>query len=101
VLGDMAELGAFAQASHTQIGSFARQQGIERLFATGELARLAAASFGADASWYPDTESLARALGEAVTADARVLIKGSRVNRLERVVAALLAAAGERSGGGE
>jgi UDP-N-acetylmuramoyl-tripeptide--D-alanyl-D-alanine ligase len=98
VLGDMAELGSFAQSSHTEIGSFARERGIERLFATGELARLAAESFGADAAWYPDAESLARALGEAVTPATCVLIKGSRVNRLERVVAALLAAPGERLG---
>ncbi len=91
VLADMGELGAFARSSHTEIGSFARERGIERLFATGELARLAAESFGEHAEWYPDTESLTRALGEAVTSEARVLIKGSRVNRLERVVAALAA----------
>jgi UDP-N-acetylmuramoyl-tripeptide--D-alanyl-D-alanine ligase len=92
VLGDMAELGAFARASHTEIGSFARERGIERLFATGELARLAVESFGRGAEWHPDTHSLTRALGE-LPPDARVLIKGSRVNRLERLVAALTAAA--------
>ncbi|HUN74460.1 MAG TPA: UDP-N-acetylmuramoyl-tripeptide--D-alanyl-D-alanine ligase [Steroidobacteraceae bacterium] len=101
VLGDMAELGAFAETSHTEIGQFARQRGIERLFATGKLAQLAAESFGTDAKWYPDTESLARALGEALTPDACVLIKGSRVNRLERVVAALLGAPTAETGRGE
>ncbi|HTX24703.1 MAG TPA: UDP-N-acetylmuramoyl-tripeptide--D-alanyl-D-alanine ligase [Steroidobacteraceae bacterium] len=93
VLGDMAELGGFARESHTEIGAFARAHGIERLFATGELARLAVESFGAGAQWYPDTEALARALGTAVSPETRVLVKGSRVNRLERVVAALVAAA--------
>jgi UDP-N-acetylmuramoyl-tripeptide--D-alanyl-D-alanine ligase len=97
VLGDMAELGAFARASHTEIGSFARERGIERLFATGELARLAVESFGRGAEWHPDTDSLARALG-SVPAEVRVLIKGSRVNRLERIVAALVAP--EREGQG-
>ncbi len=91
VLGDMAELGAFAHASHAEIGSFARERGVERLFATGELAQLAVESFGAGAEWYPDAEALTRALDEAATAETRVLIKGSRVNRLERVVAALTA----------
>ncbi|HTW37233.1 MAG TPA: UDP-N-acetylmuramoyl-tripeptide--D-alanyl-D-alanine ligase [Steroidobacteraceae bacterium] len=91
VLGDMAELGAFARSSHTEIGAFARERGIERLFATGELARLAAESFGEHAEWHEDTDSLARALVRAVTPEARLLIKGSRVNRLERVVAALVA----------
>jgi UDP-N-acetylmuramoyl-tripeptide--D-alanyl-D-alanine ligase len=93
VLGDMAELGAFARSSHTEIGASARERGIERLFATGELARLAAESFGAGAEWYPDAESLARALAAELTPEVRVLVKGSRVNRLERVVAALAAPA--------
>ncbi len=93
VLGDMAELGAFARSSHAEIGTLARERGIERLFATGELARIAAHSFGAGAEWYPDGQALIRALGEALTPDAQVLIKGSRVNHLERVVAALAGAA--------
>jgi len=92
VLGDMAELGEFAQASHAQIGAFAREHGIERLYATGPLAALAAESFGAGAQWFPDTQALARALAQALGSaapDARLLIKGSRLNRLERVVEAL------------
>jgi len=92
VLGDMAELGEFAQVSHTQIGAFARDHGIERLYATGKLAALAVESFGAGAQWFPDTQALAHALAQALGAaapDARLLIKGSRVNRLERVVEAL------------
>jgi len=93
VLGDMAELGEFAQASHAEIGTFARERGIERLFATGSLAVLAAESFGPGAHWYPDAEALAHALDAAAVPEVRMLIKGSRVNRLERVVAALLPAA--------
>jgi len=91
VMGDMAELGEFAAASHAEIGAYARERGIERLFATGKLAALAAESFGHGAQWYPDTESLAQALDVAVTSDVRLLVKGSRVNRLERVVDALAA----------
>ena len=30
VLGDMAELGEFAESSHTEMGTFAREHGIER-----------------------------------------------------------------------
>ena len=101
VLGDMAELGAFARASHVEMGSLARERGIERLFATGELAQLAVESFGAGAEWYPEAEALGRALGRALDAagggaapaaappQTCVLVKGSRFNRLERVVAAV------------
>ena len=90
VIGDMAELGAHAKQSHQDIGVYARRHGIDCLFATGTLAALSVKAYGAGGQWYPDVESLARALesrlaGES-NADLRVLIKGSRMNRLERVV---------------
>jgi UDP-N-acetylmuramoyl-tripeptide--D-alanyl-D-alanine ligase len=89
VMGDMGELGGEARASHTEIGGFARARGVERLFATGPLSTLAVESFGTGASWYPDTESLARAVRGQLSGDVVLLVKGSRSNRLERVVAAL------------
>jgi UDP-N-acetylmuramoyl-tripeptide--D-alanyl-D-alanine ligase len=89
VLGDMAELGEFAEASHHEIGELARSQGIERLFSLGGLAALASARFGAGASHYEDVGALTRVLDAELSADVRVLIKGSRVNRLERVVEAI------------
>ncbi len=97
VLGDMAELGEYAQSAHAEIGTFARERGIERLYATGPLAALAVESFGAGAKWFSDAPSLAQAL-EAATADVRMLIKGSRVNRLERVVDALVGATHKTGG---
>jgi UDP-N-acetylmuramoyl-tripeptide--D-alanyl-D-alanine ligase len=90
VVGDMAELGAFAESSHVELGEFAREQGIERLFATGRLAALAVESFGPGGEWHPDTEQLGAALRAALPPEARVLVKGSRMNRLERVVATLV-----------
>ena len=97
VLGDMAELGEYAQSSHREIGEFARQHGIERLYATGTLAALAVESFGPGAQWFADAAVLAQAL-EAATAEVRMLIKGSRVNRLERVVDALVGATSGKGG---
>jgi UDP-N-acetylmuramoyl-tripeptide--D-alanyl-D-alanine ligase len=94
----MAELGTAAQESHVEIGTLARARGVERLFATGQLAQLAVESFGPGATWYPDSEALARALDADAGPEVRMLIKGSRVNRLERVVAALIAPA--PAGGG-
>jgi UDP-N-acetylmuramoyl-tripeptide--D-alanyl-D-alanine ligase len=94
-MGDMAELGEYAAASHVEIGAYARDRGIERLYATGKLTQLAVERFGPGAQWYPDTESLAQALGSALTNDVRLLVKGSRMNRLERVVDALAAPSGK------
>lgn len=95
VMGDMGELGDHADASHAEIGRYAREHGIRRLFATGELSTRAVEAFGAGASWYPDTEALARAVDEAMMPSVTLLVKGSRSNRLERVVAALV---GSRAG---
>lgn len=102
VLGDMAELGEFAHQAHSAIGEFARAHGVERLYATGSLAARAVDSFGAGAQWYSDaaalTAALTGALGKAAP-DVRLLIKGSRVNRLERVVDALAADSAANTGG--
>jgi UDP-N-acetylmuramoyl-tripeptide--D-alanyl-D-alanine ligase len=93
VIGDMAELGDFAESSHAEIGTYARERGIERMFATGSLTGLSVEKFGNGGQWFTDTQALAQALDEAGAPDVRMLIKGSRVNRLERVIEALVAGA--------
>jgi UDP-N-acetylmuramoyl-tripeptide--D-alanyl-D-alanine ligase len=90
VMGDMGELGDFADASHREIGRFARDHHIDRLFATGKLSALAVEAFGAGGEWFAETESLARAVNAELTREVCVLVKGSRSNRLERVVEALV-----------
>jgi UDP-N-acetylmuramoyl-tripeptide--D-alanyl-D-alanine ligase len=92
VLADMGELGEHAAQAHAELGEIARAHGIERLYATGELMARATESFGAGAHWYPDVPALIAALSQALGVaggEVRLLIKGSRFNRLERVVAAL------------
>ena len=93
VLGDMAELGEVSHDSHAHIGSYARECGIKRLFAMGPLSSRAVETFGSGGEWFADAESLTRRLQAELTPGVTVLIKGSRINRLERVVQAL-------SGGG-
>ena len=90
VMGDMGELGDFADASHGEIGRFARDHHIDRLFATGKLSALAVEAFGAGAEWFADTETLARAVNAELTREVCVLVKGSRSARLERVVDSLV-----------
>ena len=90
VMGDMGELGDFAPESHEEIGHFARNHRIDRLFATGKFAALAVESFGSGAQWFADTDSLARAVGADISRGVCVLVKGSRSNRLERVVDSLV-----------
>ena len=96
VLGDMAELGEHAPDSHREMGTLARAAGIERLYTFGADAALAADTFGAGAERFTDMAQLAVAVDTALQADVRLLIKGSRVNRLERLVAKLTDAAPAR-----
>jgi UDP-N-acetylmuramoyl-tripeptide--D-alanyl-D-alanine ligase len=88
-MGDMGELGAAAPGSHVEIGNYARGHGVRRLFATGELSKLAVESFGSGASWHADTAQLASAVAAELTSTVTLLVKGSRSARLERVVAHL------------
>jgi UDP-N-acetylmuramoyl-tripeptide--D-alanyl-D-alanine ligase len=97
VMGDMGELGSFADDSHREIGRFARNHRIDRLFAAGKLSQLAVEAFGSGGEWFPDTDALARAVNAELTREVCVLVKGSRMNRLERVVEALV---GNDSSGG-
>ncbi len=96
VLGDMAELGAHAVDSHRELGTLARSLGVERLYCFGALAALAADTFGAGAERHSDMDALVRAVGGTLPGDVRLLVKGSRVNRLERLVAALTGAPAAR-----
>ena len=89
VMGDMGELGEHARDSHVEIGSYARERGVQRIFATGPLSTLTVESFGNGASWFSDTDLLSRAVDEALSGEVTLLVKGSRSNRLERVVAHL------------
>jgi UDP-N-acetylmuramoyl-tripeptide--D-alanyl-D-alanine ligase len=89
VLGDMAELGEYAEDSHAHMGAYARDCGVKRLFALGAQSSRAVETFGSGGEWFADAESLTRRLQAELVAGVTVLIKGSRVNRLERVVQAL------------
>lgn len=99
VLGEMAELGAHTASAHTQAGVEARTKGVARLFTLGEPTRLAAEAFGTGAECHGDVAtlvmSLTRALRDWSGGPLTVYMKGSRVNRLEKVVAAVLAPVGE------
>jgi UDP-N-acetylmuramoyl-tripeptide--D-alanyl-D-alanine ligase len=89
LLGEMAELGAFAEDSHREAGQLARSLGVERLYALGALPGLAAERFGPGAERFDEVQPLVRALESSLRADVTLLVKGSRVARLERVIEAL------------
>ena len=87
VLGDMGELGDAAAAFHAEMGRVARQSGIEKLYALGELSSNAAREFGSAAQHFTCMEDLQAALEKQLDANTTVLVKGSRFMKMERVVA--------------
>src|SRR5262249_54729948 len=54
VLGDMRELGPQARELHAGIGTFARERGIARLYAVGDLSAAAVQAFGEHARHFGD-----------------------------------------------
>lgn len=90
LFGDMAELGEQGPELHRKAGEAARAAGVQLFYAVGELAATAARSFGSGSACFDEPDAAAAALRKRLTADACVLIKGSRSMRMERAVAALL-----------
>ncbi|CAN5412959.1 UDP-N-acetylmuramoyl-tripeptide--D-alanyl-D-alanine ligase [soil metagenome] len=91
VLGDMGEVGDEGPKFHEEIGAYARQCGIEKLFTLGELAQHTTSAFGAGARHFDALESLTGSLDDLLVADMSVLVKGSRFMKMERVVQHLIA----------
>lgn len=89
VLGDMGELGPGELAQHRAAGELARQHGVERLFTIGTRARHAGDAFGAGAEHFSTHAALAAALRHDLRAGIAVLVKGSRVMQLDKLIAEL------------
>lgn len=92
VMGDMGELGDDARLLHEEIGAYAAERGVERLYGLGPLSTAACDAFG-DARCYTDVapliDDLAAELVTQPASEITVLVKGSRSARMERVVAGL------------
>ncbi|MEY4496473.1 MAG: hypothetical protein RL744_1537 [Pseudomonadota bacterium] len=105
VLGDMGEVGDQGPAFHEEVGAYAAEQGISKLFALGEQCKFAVQSFNnsqknelaGGATHFTTLDQLLEELNEALTdqelskqVHLDILVKGSRFMRMERVVQALL-----------
>ncbi|MDC7826841.1 UDP-N-acetylmuramoyl-tripeptide--D-alanyl-D-alanine ligase [Pseudomonas sp. BLCC-B13] len=88
VLGDMGELGEWAEQGHRDVGAHAAGK-VDALYAVGPLMAHAVAAFGANGRHFADQASLIDAL-RAESGDTTILIKGSRSAAMDKVVVALL-----------
>jgi UDP-N-acetylmuramoyl-tripeptide--D-alanyl-D-alanine ligase len=89
VLGDMAELGVHTEAAHAEVGRRAAELGVGQLFAVGKMAAVTAQAARAAGLnrvlEFGDVEAAAEAVKKFLKAGDVVLLKASRVARLERV----------------
>ena len=91
LLGDMGEVGERGVEFHREIGRYARERGIDRLYVTGELCRATVEAFGKGARHFAGVDELIAAATREIVAKTAALVKGSRFMRMERVVQALVA----------
>jgi UDP-N-acetylmuramoyl-tripeptide--D-alanyl-D-alanine ligase len=104
ILGDMGEVGNQGPEFHREVGAYAAEQGVAKLFALGEQCQFAIHGFddaskasSAQAIHFVDMDGLITQLRNAMHAQStgsnqhlNILVKGSRFMRMERVVQALL-----------
>lgn len=86
VLGDMGEVGTQGAAFHEEVGVYARDAGIDGLYALGDLAVVTARAFGAGGRHYPCIEDLLADVEGVLNPQTALLVKGSRFMQMERVV---------------
>ncbi len=89
VLGDMAELGEQGPQLHRDVGDYANGR-CDRLIAVGSLAAHATRGFRGDGSDCDDIDQARAVIEPLLDGDLTVLVKGSRVMRLEKLAAALI-----------
>lgn len=90
VLGAFGELGSASAAIHSEMGTMIKNHSVDKLFATGELARNSVTAFGANAEFFEDQRQLIETLTRSITGKELILVKGSRAQKMEHVVAALV-----------
>jgi UDP-N-acetylmuramoyl-tripeptide--D-alanyl-D-alanine ligase len=100
VLGDMGEVGNQGPEFHREVGHYAGEKGVQKLFALGDLSKEAVIAYqacatqGNVAQHFADVFALCTELNKSLQArknheEVTLLVKGSRFMRMERVVKAL------------
>lgn len=95
VLGDIGELGEWAEQGHREVGAYAADK-VSALYAVGPLMAHAVSEFGPQARHFANQADLIMALRAEHQTNTTILIKGSRSAAMENVVAALCGSSGEK-----
>ncbi|MDR1162590.1 MAG: UDP-N-acetylmuramoyl-tripeptide--D-alanyl-D-alanine ligase [Candidatus Accumulibacter sp.] len=91
VFGDMGEVGDDGARLHEEVGAYAREKGVDLLFALGASSARAVRGFGGGGRHFDEADALVNALKAELSPRVTVLVKGSRFMRMERVADAVAA----------
>ena len=92
VLGDMAELGNDAEKLHREVGLFMKDYAPDILITAGTLAEWiskGAEGLVKDNHWYPDAETMKKALPDLIRKGDTVLVKASHCMHFDEIVKVL------------
>ncbi|TAK60336.1 UDP-N-acetylmuramoyl-tripeptide--D-alanyl-D-alanine ligase [Methylobacter sp.] len=90
VLGAFGELGPESPRIHEEMGELIKSSGVVRLLAIGSDARNTVKVFGKGATFFDTQNELIEMLKQELKGDEAILVKGSRAQRMENVVAGLV-----------
>ena len=93
VLGAFGELGSESAQQHRAMAEQIKQAGVKRLFVVGAMAENTAQAFGEGAVFYSRQEDLIVAIKQVIREGVVLLVKGSRAQKMECVVEALMSGA--------
>jgi UDP-N-acetylmuramoyl-tripeptide--D-alanyl-D-alanine ligase len=90
ILGAFGELGSNSPTIHQEMGELIKSSRVVRLMAVGADCKNTVEAFGIGATYFETQQALITALKQELKGNETVLIKGSRAQRMETVVAALV-----------
>ncbi|MCK5904085.1 MAG: UDP-N-acetylmuramoyl-tripeptide--D-alanyl-D-alanine ligase, partial [Gammaproteobacteria bacterium] len=90
ILGALAEMGACSKQIHKELGAQIKSMGVVRLFTVGADAKYTVEGFGEGAEFFTSQERLIKALKKELKSNTTLLVKGSRTQKMENVVAAFI-----------
>lgn len=90
VLGAFGELGPNSPKMHKELGALIKSSSVERLMAVGADCKNTVEAFGEGATYFEQQQDLITALKQELKGDETILVKGSRAQHMETVVAALV-----------
>lgn len=90
VLGALAEMGKDSLQIHKELGELMKSMKIVRLLTIGSDARHTSLSFGNRATFFSSQTQLIKCLQQELTGCESVLVKGSRSQKMENIVAQLV-----------